>query len=155
MAIYSSSEFIFHRISGVILSMGGQLPNNIAMQLFRQRVKVFGTSPEAIDNAENRFKLSRMLGEINVLQPVWSKFKSLEDARNWCSNVHFPVLIRPSYVLSGAAMKVVRNEKDLEHYLEEATAINEHEVVISKFIEDAKEIDVDAVASQGENFDIF
>ena len=135
---------------GLILSMGGQLPNNIAVPLHRQGVRVLGTSPDNIDRAENRFKFSRTLAEKGVLQPKWSNFKDLKAAEKWCSEVGYPVLIRPSYVLSGAAMNVASNKEDLEAYIGAATALcSEHPVVISKFIEEAKEIDVDAVASKG------
>lgn len=136
---------------GVILSMGGQVANNIAMALHRQEVNVLGTSPEMIDTAENRFKFSRMLDGIGVLQPVWKELTTMEEAFMFCSNVGFPVLVRPSYVLSGAAMNVAFGENDLEAYLGSAAAVSkEHPVVISKYIIDAKEIDVDAVAADGE-----
>eukprot|EP00095_Tigriopus_kingsejongensis_P000738 maker-scaffold1408_size42850-snap-gene-0.11 protein:Tk00738 transcript:maker-scaffold1408_size42850-snap-gene-0.11-mRNA-1 annotation:"cad protein" len=138
---------------GVILSVGGQLPNNIAMSLYRQKVNVLGTSPESIDNAENRYKFSRMLDTIGIKQPLWKELKDFEGARDFCNEVGFPCLVRPSYVLSGAAMNVAHNVQDLETYLDEATAVRmskEHPVVISKFILDAKEIDVDAVANKGE-----
>lgn len=140
----------FEDPDGLILSMGGQLPNNIAIPLHLQGVRVLGTSPDSIDKAENRFKFSRMLGEISVSQPKWSHFKDLKAAQKWCLEVGYPVLIRPSYVLSGAAMNVASNKEDLVAYLEAATALSsEHPVVISKFIEEAKEIDVDAVAAKG------
>ena len=102
---------------GVILSMGGQLPNNIAMNLYRQNVKVLGTSPESIDKAENRFHFSRLCGDIKVSQPQWRKFEDLKEAEKWCENVGYPCLIRPSYVLSGAAMNVAHNRRDLEAYI--------------------------------------
>ena len=140
----------FEDPDGLILSMGGQLPNNIAIPLHLQGVRVLGTSPDSIDKAENRFKFSRMLAEISVSQPKWSHFKDLKAAEKWCLEVGYPVLIRPSYVLSGAAMNVASNKEDLVAYLEAATALSsEHPVVISKFIEEAKEIDVDAVAAKG------
>lgn len=138
---------------GVILSVGGQLPNNIAMSLYRQKVNVLGTSPESIDNAENRYKFSRLLDTIEIKQPRWKELKDFHSARDFCQEVGFPCLVRPSYVLSGAAMNVAHNVQDLETYLNEATAVRlskEHPVVISKFITDAKEIDVDAVARKGE-----
>ena len=141
----------FEDPDGLILSMGGQLPNNIAIPLHLQGVRVLGTSPDCIDKAENRFKFSRMLAEIAVSQPKWSNFKDLNAAKKWCAEVGFPVLIRPSYVLSGAAMNVASNNEDLEAYIGTATALcSEHPVVISKFIQEAKEIDVDAVANKGE-----
>lgn len=135
---------------GVILSMGGQIANNIAMPLHRQQVRILGTSPEMIDSAENRFKFSRLLDGIHILQPTWKELTTIEDAHLFCTRVGYPVLIRPSYVLSGAAMNVVYAENDLEAYLGSAVSISkEHPVVISKFILDAKEIDVDAVAIDG------
>eukprot|EP00092_Neocalanus_flemingeri_P024222 GFUD01026270.1.p1 GENE.GFUD01026270.1~~GFUD01026270.1.p1 ORF type:complete len:2226 (-),score=685.36 GFUD01026270.1:76-6753(-) len=136
---------------GIILSMGGQLSNNIAMDLYRSKVKVLGTSPESIDNAENRFKFSRMMDRIGVKQPRWKELTSIESAKQFCNEVGYPCLVRPSYVLSGAAMNVAHSDEHLETYLNEACALNkDHPVVISKFILEAKEIDVDAVASDGE-----
>ena len=136
---------------GVILSMGGQLPNNIALSLYRSKVRVLGTSPESIDSAENRFKFSRMLDRIGVKQPRWKELTSLESAKMFCNEVGYPCLVRPSYVLSGAAMNVAHSDENLETYLHEACALNKDTpVVISKFIQEAKEIDVDAVAADGE-----
>ncbi|XP_064487253.1 multifunctional protein CAD-like [Ornithodoros turicata] len=136
---------------GIILSMGGQLPNNIAMDLHRQKARILGTSPESIDCAENRFKFSRMLDSIGISQPRWKELTNLENAKKFCDEVGYPCLVRPSYVLSGAAMNVAYTHKDLENYLGEATAVSkEHPVVISKFICEAKEIDVDAVAQEGQ-----
>jgi carbamoyl-phosphate synthase/aspartate carbamoyltransferase/dihydroorotase len=136
---------------GIILSMGGQAANNIAMDLHRQKVKVLGTSPESIDNAENRFKFSRMLDQIGILQPKWKELVNLQSAKDFCEQVGYPCLVRPSYVLSGAAMKVAYNNTDLEQFLKLASSVSkEYPVVISKFIQDAKEIDVDAVAKDGE-----
>ena len=136
---------------GVILSMGGQLPNNIALALDRSKVKVLGTSPESIDSAENRFKFSRMLDRIGVKQPKWKELTSMESAKKFCNEVGYPCLVRPSYVLSGAAMNVAHSDDNLETYLKEACSLNkDHPVVISKFIQEAKEIDVDAVAADGE-----
>ncbi|XP_064626437.1 multifunctional protein CAD-like isoform X2 [Lineus longissimus] len=135
---------------GIILSMGGQLPNNIAMDLFRQRARILGTSPESIDNAENRFKFSRMLDTIGISQPRWKELTDIETAKQFCNEVGYPCLIRPSYVLSGAAMNVAHSHHDLETYLSEAASVSKkHPVVISKFILNAKEIDVDAVAKEG------
>ncbi|KAG9004543.1 hypothetical protein FRB90_010873 [Tulasnella sp. 427] len=135
---------------GVILSMGGQTPNNIALPLYRQNVKILGTSPEMIDTAENRFKFSRLLDKIGVDQPLWKELTSFDEAHTFCLTVGFPVLVRPSYVLSGAAMNVVYTEADLSSYLSQATAVSrEHPVVISKYIEQAKEIEMDAVAKDG------
>jgi carbamoyl-phosphate synthase / aspartate carbamoyltransferase len=135
---------------GVILSMGGQTPNNIALPLSRQNVKIYGTSPEMIDTAENRYKFSRLLDDIGVDQPKWKELSSFEEAQTFCDAVGYPVLVRPSYVLSGAAMNVVFSRDDLSDYLSEATAVSrEHPVVITKYIEQAKEIEVDAVAKDG------
>ncbi|KAG6840232.1 hypothetical protein C0991_008061 [Blastosporella zonata] len=135
---------------GVILSMGGQTPNNIALPLYRQNVKIYGTSPEMIDTAENRFKFSRLLDAIGVDQPLWKELTSFEEATAFCDKVGYPVLVRPSYVLSGAAMNVVSTGDDLENYLTQATAVSrDHPVVITKYIEQAKEIEMDAVAKDG------
>ncbi|XP_028253992.1 multifunctional protein CAD [Parambassis ranga] len=135
---------------GVILSMGGQLPNNIAMALHRQQCRILGTSPEFIDTAENRFKFSRMLDTIGISQPQWKELSETESAVKFCQTVGYPSLVRPSYVLSGAAMNVAYSDSDLEKYLSNAVAVSkEHPVVISKFIQEAKEIDVDAVACDG------
>ncbi|KAF9221125.1 carbamoyl-phosphate synth [Gyrodon lividus] len=139
------------RSRGVILSMGGQTPNNIALRLYRQNVKIYGTSPEMIDTAENRYKFSRMLDEIGVDQPRWKELTSFDEALTFCRSVGYPVLVRPSYVLSGAAMNVVSTGDDLSNYLTQATALSrEHPVVISKYIEQAKEIEMDAVAKDGQ-----
>lgn len=136
--------------SGVLMAMGGQTPNNIALPLYRQNVKVLGTSPEMIDNAENRYKFSRMCDSIGVDQPLWKELTSYEEAEVFCDNVGFPVLVRPSYVLSGAAMNVVFSKDDLASYLREAAAVScDHPVVITKYIEEAKEVDMDAVALDG------
>ncbi|RDD37936.1 CAD protein [Trichoplax sp. H2] len=135
---------------GVILSMGGQLPNNIAMPLHRQQVKILGTSPEQIDNAENRYKFSRLLDVIKIKQPLWKNLTNMESAEKFCDEVGYPCLVRPSYVLSGAAMNVASSREELETYLHSAVAVSrDHPVVISKFITEAKEIDVDAVALEG------
>lgn len=136
---------------GVILSMGGQLPNNIAMDLHRQQARVLGTSPESVDGAENRFKFSRMLDRRGILQPRWKELTDLKSAMSFCEEVGYPCLVRPSYVLSGAAMNVAHSHQDLEAYLNAASDVSkEHPVVISKFLLEAKEIDVDAVAAEGE-----
>uniref|UniRef100_A0A3Q3MUS2 Multifunctional protein CAD n=1 Tax=Mastacembelus armatus TaxID=205130 RepID=A0A3Q3MUS2_9TELE len=140
--------FAFH--NPLILSMGGQLPNNIAMSLHRQQCRILGTSPEFIDSAENRFKFSRMLDTIGISQPQWKELSDTESAVKFCETVGYPCLVRPSYVLSGAAMNVAYGDGDLEKYLSNAVAVSkEHPVVISKFIQEAKEIDVDAVACDG------
>lgn len=136
--------------SGVLGAMGGQTPNNIALPLHRAGVKILGTSPEMIDNAENRYKFSRMLDRIDVDQPTWKELTSFEEAQAFCNKVSYPVLVRPSYVLSGAAMNTVYSEKDLENYLVQAAEVSrEHPVVITKYIENAKEIEMDAVAKNG------
>ncbi|ROT40529.1 carbamoyl-phosphate synthase [Sodiomyces alkalinus F11] len=136
--------------SGVLGAMGGQTPNNIALPLFRSGIKVLGTSPEMIDTAENRYKFSRMLDTIGVDQPAWKENSSLEDAKKFCNDITYPVLVRPSYVLSGAAMNTVYSERDLENYLQQAVAVSrEYPVVITKYIENAKEIEMDAVAKDG------
>ncbi|WVQ82025.1 carbamoyl-phosphate synthase, large subunit [Cryptococcus sp. DSM 104549] len=138
------------RSSGVVLSMGGQTPNNIALALHRQNVKIYGTSPEMIDTAENRYKFSRMLDKIGVDQPLWRELTSFPEAKAFCDKVGYPVLVRPSYVLSGAAMNVVFSQDDLSTYLTQATDVSrDHPVVISKYIEEAKEIEMDAVARDG------
>ncbi|XP_036406500.1 CAD protein isoform X2 [Megalops cyprinoides] len=135
---------------GVILSMGGQLPNNIAMSLHRQQCRILGTLPEFIDSAENRFKFSRMLDTIGISQPQWKELADTKSAKQFCDTVGYPCLVRPSYVLSGAAMNVAYSDSDLEKFLSSAVAVSkEHPVVISKFIQEAKEIDVDAVACDG------
>ncbi|TVY85114.1 Protein pyrABCN [Lachnellula suecica] len=136
--------------SGVLIAMGGQTPNNIALPLHRLNVKILGTSPEMIDTAENRYKFSRMLDRIGVDQPTWKELTSFAEAQEFCNKVTYPVLVRPSYVLSGAAMNTVYSEKDLESYLQQAAEVSrEHPVVITKYIENAKEIEMDAVAKDG------
>jgi len=136
---------------GVIVSTGGQIPNNLAMRLYRQDIPVLGTSPLFIDKAENRHKFSAMLDKIGVDQPEWRELTSIEDIFNFTNKVGFPVLIRPSYVLSGAAMNVVSNKEELEHFLNLATQVSkQYPVVVSKFLTDAKEIEMDAVADDGE-----
>ncbi|MBL7055023.1 carbamoyl-phosphate synthase (glutamine-hydrolyzing) large subunit [Candidatus Woesearchaeota archaeon] len=135
---------------GVIVSMGGQIPNNLAMRLFRQKVKVLGTSPLNIDNAEDRHKFSRLCDKLDIDQPEWIEAAKTEDAENFAKKVGYPVLIRPSYVLSGAAMSVAFNKHELGIYLQKATSVSkEHPVVLSKFIMNAKEIEIDAVAADG------
>lgn len=138
---------------GIIVSMGGQIPNNLAVKLFKNGVNIIGTSPLQIDNAENRHKFSTILDSLEIDQPEWRELTNLEEARIFANKVEFPVLIRPSYVLSGAAMSIVLNDEELVEYLRKASDIsNEHPVVISKFITDAREIEVDAVAKNGELF---
>ncbi|KAF2765236.1 bifunctional carbamoylphosphate synthetase/aspartate transcarbamylase [Teratosphaeria nubilosa] len=138
------------RSSGVILSMGGQTPNNISLPLYRSNVKIFGTSPEMIDTAENRYKFSRMLDRLGVDQPEWKELTSIDEAKVFCNKVKYPVLVRPSYVLSGAAMNTVYSEHDLANYLNQAAEVSkEFPVVITKYLENAKEIEMDAVARNG------
>lgn len=138
---------------GVILSMGGQIPNNLAMRLFNQDVPILGTSPTAIDNAENRHKFSMLLDKLGIDQPRWQELTSIEEIYQFVELVGFPVLIRPSYVLSGAAMNVVSNKEEMEHFLELAVKVSkQYPVVVSEFIEQAKEIEIDAVARKGELF---
>lgn len=139
------------RSSGIVVSMGGQIANNIAMALHRQSVRILGTAPEMIDSAENRYKFSRMCDKIGVDQPLWKELSSIGDAMAFCEDVGYPVLVRPSYVLSGAAMNVAHKAEDLEAYLTEAATVSpDCPVVISKFILEAKEIEVDAVAKKGD-----
>ena len=136
---------------GVIVSTGGQIPNNLAMRLHGQHVNILGTSPESIDRAEDRQKFSTMCDELDIDQPRWSELTSIEDIYHFVDKVGFPVLIRPSYVLSGAAMNVVSNKDELLHFLELAAEVSkDHPVVVSEFIEQAKEVEIDAVAQEGE-----
>ncbi|CAD1808210.1 carbamoyl-phosphate synthase, large subunit [Candida parapsilosis] len=136
--------------AGVIISMGGQTSNNIALPLYRQNVKILGTSPEMIDSAENRYKFSRMLDKIGVDQPAWKELTSIEEAEDFANKVGYPVLVRPSYVLSGAAMNTVYSKDDLASYLTQAVDVSpDYPVVITKYIENAKEIEMDAVAKDG------
>mgnify|MGYP002525336958 CR=1 FL=1 len=136
---------------GVIVSTGGQIPNNLAMSLHEQHVSILGTSAQDIDGAEDRAKFSQMLNEIGVNQPEWRALTSLQDIDLFVERVGFPVLVRPSYVLSGAAMNVCSNKEELERFLQLAANVSEdHPVVVSKFIEHAKEIEMDAVAKDGE-----
>jgi len=135
---------------GLIVSTGGQIPNNLAMRLYRQNIPILGTSPLHIDRAENRFKFSEMLDKMGVDQPEWKELSSLEEIIEFTHEVGFPVLVRPSYVLSGAAMNIVSNRDELEHFLNLATQVSkQYPVVVSRFITDAKEIEMDAVADDG------
>ena len=136
---------------GVIVSTGGQIPNNLAMRLDAQRVPILRTSARSIDNAEDRDKFSAMLDRIGVDQPEWSALTSMEDINQFVAKVGFPVLVRPSYVLSGAAMNVCSNQEELERFLQLAANVSKkHPVVVSQFIEHAKEVEMDAVARDGE-----
>lgn len=136
---------------GVIVSVGGQIPNNLVMPLYRNGVPIMGTHPTKIDNAEDRQKFSALCDSIGVDQPRWSQLTSLKEAYAFAEEVQYPVLVRPSYVLSGAAMRVVRSAQALEAFLEQAAAVSkEHPVVISKFIMGAKEIEFDGIGCKGE-----
>ena len=136
---------------GVIVSTGGQIPNNLAMRLDAQNVPILGTSAKDIDNAEDRAKFSSMLSRNGIDQPEWSALTSMEDINAFIDRVGFPVLVRPSYVLSGAAMNVCSNKDELERFLRLAANVSEdHPVVVSQFIEHAKEVEMDAVAKNGE-----
>jgi carbamoyl-phosphate synthase large subunit len=136
---------------GVIVSTGGQIPNNLALRLDAQKVNILGTSAKSIDNAEDRDKFSAMLDRIGVDQPEWSALTSMEDINAFIQKVGFPVLVRPSYVLSGAAMNVCSNQEELERFLQLAANVSKkHPVVVSQFIEHAKEVEMDAVAQNGE-----
>jgi carbamoyl-phosphate synthase large subunit len=136
---------------GVIVSTGGQIPNNLAMRLYQQDVVILGTSPVSIDAAEDRHKFSSLLDELGVDQPRWKELSSIREIEDFVEKVGFPVLVRPSYVLSGAAMNIVSNKNELNHFLTLATRVSkQHPVVVSEFIQEAKEIELDAVAENGE-----
>src|SRR5690554_1016929 len=136
---------------GVVVSVGGQIPNNLAMRLHNEKVPILGTSPTDIDRAENRQKFSSLLDELGVDQPRWKELTSIDEIYTFVDEVGFPVLVRPSYVLSGAAMNIVSNREELQHFLELAAHVSkQYPVVVSEFIEQAKEIEVDAVAQNGE-----
>ena len=136
---------------GVIVSVGGQIPNNLAMKLYRQAVPVLGTSPISIDRAENRNKFSAMLDQLGIDQPAWQELTSLDDVKDLVKKVGYPVLVRPSYVLSGAAMNVCYDQEELERFLQMASEVSkEYPVVVSQFMQETKEIEFDAVAQNGE-----
>ncbi len=136
---------------GLILSTGGQIPNNLALSLDKADIPILGTSAQSIDNAEDRHKFSSMLDRLNIDQPRWKELSSLQDINHFVEEVGFPVLVRPSYVLSGAAMNVCSNAAELEQFLKLAANVSQkHPVVVSEFIEHAKEIEMDAVADKGE-----
>ncbi len=153
-------ELTFERIAdiydfenpyGIIVSVGGQTPNNRAKSLHNYGAHILGTSPDDIDIAENRSKFSALLDKLEIKQPAWKAFTTLTDAESFAEAVGYPVLIRPSYVLSGSAMNLCFNNKDLEQYLQEATKVsNEYPVTVSKFFEKAKEVELDAVAQKGD-----
>ncbi|MBU2443456.1 MAG: carbamoyl-phosphate synthase large subunit, partial [Nanoarchaeota archaeon] len=136
---------------GVVVSMGGQIPNNLALRLHEQRVKILGTAPKSIDNAEDRHKFSKLLDELNVDQPPWKELTNMKTIKNVAEKFGYPILIRPSYILSGSAMSVASNEDELKRFLKKASLISkEHPVVITKFLTGAKEIEIDAVANKGD-----
>lgn len=136
---------------GVIVSVGGQIPNNLAMKLYRQAVPILGTSPISIDRAENRNKFSAMLDQLGIDQPAWQELTSLDDVKAFVAKVGYPVLVRPSYVLSGAAMNVCYDEEELTRFLQMASEVSkEYPVVVSQFMQETKEIEFDAVAQHGE-----
>jgi len=139
--------------AGVIISMGGQIPNRLSLPLKNANVKILGTHPDQIDQAENRHKFSQLLDDLNIDQPEWEELTSIQEADKFADKVGYPVLIRPSYVLSGAAMSVALSKDELHDYLKKASEVSkEHPVVISKFITGAKELDIDAVAVDGDLF---
>ncbi|MBK9290895.1 MAG: carbamoyl-phosphate synthase (glutamine-hydrolyzing) large subunit [Bacteroidetes bacterium] len=136
---------------GTVVSVGGQIPNNLAIRLFRQGVRILGTSPEMIDMAEDRHKFSALLDRLGIDQPRWRELSAMDEIEEFADQVGFPLLVRPSYVLSGAAMNVVSNKAELHHFLTLASKVSrQHPVVVSQFITEAKEIEMDAVASKGE-----
>lgn len=144
---------VYHKFDplGVVISVGGQIANNLAMDLHESGIRVLGTSPLNIDRAENRKNFSAMLDKLNIDQPRWKELTSMEEAEEFAKEQGYPVLIRPSYVLSGAAMAVASNEEELKEYLEKAVTISpDYPTVISKFLDNAKEIEMDAVAQNGE-----
>lgn len=135
---------------GVIVSVGGQIPNNLAIPLERNGAVILGTPASSIDNAEDRNKFSSMLDSLHIDQPSWAELKSVAQAKKFCQRVGFPVLVRPSYVLSGAAMCVVADMTQLESFMNKSSVVSfEHPVVVSKFIENAKELEYDGVAQNG------
>jgi carbamoyl-phosphate synthase large subunit len=141
----------FERPLGVVVSVGGQIPNNLCLGLSRRGIRILGTDPDSIDRAENRHRFATLLDELGIVQPAWQELKSVEDARAFAAGVGYPVLVRPSYVLSGSAMNIAKTEKSLEQYLSQAARVSpENPVVISKFLEGAKEIEIDGVAQDGE-----
>jgi len=141
----------FERPLGVVVSVGGQLPNTLARSLTQAGVRLLGTAPDSIDRAENRHRFSSLLDELKVAQPAWQELTTFEDARQFAQRVGYPVLVRPSYVLSGSAMNIVKTEHSLEQFLNQAAKVSaENPVVITKFIEGAKEIEIDGVAQDGE-----
>jgi carbamoyl-phosphate synthase large subunit len=141
----------FEKPRGVIISVGGQIPNNLATRLHKQNINILGTSPVSVDNAENRHKFSLLCDRLNIDQPRWKELTNIEGIYEFIDQVGFPVLVRPSYVLSGAAMNVVSNKDEMEHFLNLAAKVSkQYPVVVSEFIQQAKEIEIDAVAKNGE-----
>jgi len=141
----------FERPMGVVVSVGGQIPNNLALSLHRRGVRILGTDPDSIDRAENRHRFATLLDELGIVQPPWQELKSIEEARVFAAKTGYPVLVRPSYVLSGSAMNIAKTERSLDQYLSQAALVSpENPVVISKFLEGAKEIEIDGVAQDGE-----
>jgi len=137
--------------SGTVISVGGQTPNNLAMTLHQNGVKILGTSVEAIDMCENRYKFSKLCDDLRIDQPEWSEFTTVEQAIHFCARVGYPALVRPSYVLSGAAMRVVSSDEELERFLRTAAVVSpDYPVVISKYITGAKEVELDAIGQGGE-----
>ncbi len=135
---------------GIIISMGGQIPNNLVLKLDKAGAKILGTAPQMIDNAEDRYKFSRLLDSLGIDQPEWKELTGITEAKQFAQKAGYPVLVRPSYVLSGAAMSVAWTDDELESFLTKATDVNKkHPVVISRFIENAKEVEIDAVAEDG------
>ncbi|MEN8225380.1 MAG: carbamoyl-phosphate synthase (glutamine-hydrolyzing) large subunit [Bacteroidota bacterium] len=135
---------------GIIVSVGGQIPNNLSIRLHKQDIKILGTSPLSIDRAENRYKFSKMLDDLEVDQPEWKELSNVDDIFSFTEKVGFPVIVRPSYVLSGAAMNIVSNKEELEHFLGLAAKVSKkYPVVVSRFMENTKEIEMDAVAENG------
>ena len=134
----------------VVVSVGGQIPNNLVVPLSKAGVTILGTSPDSIDMCEDRNKFSKLCDTLQIDQPQWIDACSVEEALSFASRVEYPVLVRPSYVLSGAAMNVADNEADLKSYLAQATNVNrDHPVVVTKFVKNAKEVEMDAVAKDG------
>jgi carbamoyl-phosphate synthase large subunit len=141
----------FEKPIGTIVSMGGQIPNNLAMKLFNNGAKILGTQPYDIDMAENRHKFSELLDKLKIDQPQWRELTNISDILDFANEVGYPLLVRPSYVLSGSSMNIVSNESELEKFLQLAVSVSkQYPVVVSKFVEEAKEIEMDAVADNGE-----
>ncbi|HTW91422.1 MAG TPA: carbamoyl-phosphate synthase (glutamine-hydrolyzing) large subunit [bacterium] len=141
----------FERPMGIVVSVGGQIPNTLALSLHRRGVRILGTDPDSIDRAENRHRFATLLDELGIAQPPWQELKSIEEARAFAAKTGYPVLVRPSYVLSGSAMNIAKTERSLDQYLSQAAQVSpENPVVISKFLEGAKEIEIDGVAQDGE-----